>query len=181
MRRNSRSRLKQKHGEVGIRKKRRGGEGCGRRNGARGWLWMVAKKRCARVEAPSFPTGDLELVIKYKEPCFASSRMESARAHRLFPFPPPSSCIPFRYARNTERAVFNSRLHSIYFDSRIRRCRTSSKRPTDAISAIAWKTGINICRETQISRLPLFLFYLRRSELEQREIPNDSRTNYPPN
>lgn len=44
---------------------------------------MVAKKRCARVEAPSFPAGDLELVIKYKEPCFASSRTESARARRL--------------------------------------------------------------------------------------------------
>lgn len=36
---------------------------------------MVAKKRCARVEAPSFPAGDLELVIKYKEPCFARSQL----------------------------------------------------------------------------------------------------------
>lgn len=56
----------------------------------RGWLRMVAKKRCARVEAPSFPAGDLELVIKYKEPCLASSRTESARARRLsFPRRPP--------------------------------------------------------------------------------------------
>lgn len=52
-----------------------GEEGCGRSNGGRGWLWMVAKKRCARVEAPSFPAGDLELVIKYKEPCFARSQL----------------------------------------------------------------------------------------------------------
>lgn len=44
----------------------------------RGGLWM-AKKRYARVGAASFPAGDLELVIKYKEPCFASSHPESAR------------------------------------------------------------------------------------------------------
>lgn len=41
-------------------------------------VWM-AKKRYARVGAASFPAGDLELVIKYKEPCFASSHPESAR------------------------------------------------------------------------------------------------------
>lgn len=56
---------------------------------------MVAKKRCARVEAPSFPAGDLELVIKYKEPCFASSRMESARVHHLFPSHPRLLASPF--------------------------------------------------------------------------------------
>lgn len=54
----------------------------------------------------------------------------------LSPFP-RLLASPFRYARNTERAVFNSRLHSIYFESRIRRCRTWSERPSDAISAIA--------------------------------------------
>lgn len=91
---------------------------------------------------PRSPAGDLELVIKYKEACFASSRMESARVRRLFPFRLPSRLLasPFRYARNTERAVFNSRLHSIYFESRIRRCRTWSERPSDAISAIAEKS-----------------------------------------
>lgn len=52
----------------------RGGE----RGRQRGGLWM-AKKRYARVGAASFPAGDLELVIKYKEPCFASSHPESAR------------------------------------------------------------------------------------------------------
>lgn len=52
----------------------RGGER-GRQGGS---LWM-AKKRYARVGAASFPAGDLELVIKYKEPCFASSHPESAR------------------------------------------------------------------------------------------------------
>jgi len=111
----------------------------------------MAKKRYARVGAASFPAGDLELVIKYKEPCFASSHPESARPllplllHLLFPHPPTSaathppilvlsslfssSCVPLHRARNTERAVFNSRLHSIYFESRITRRRTSSKRP----------------------------------------------------
>lgn len=122
-------------------------EGCGRSNGGRGWLWMVAKKRCARVEAPSFPAGDLELVIKYKEPCFARSQLVLAVSLSR---PSSPSCIPFRYARNTERAVFNSRLHSIYFESRIRRCRTWSKRPTDAISAIAGKRH-RICHGTPIS------------------------------
>lgn len=98
-----------------------------RRRGVLGW------------KLPRSPAGDLELVIKYKEPCLASSRMESAR---LFPFRLPSRLLasPFRYARNTERAVFNSRLHSIYFESRIRRCRTWSERPSDAISAIAEKS-----------------------------------------
>lgn len=124
------------------------------RGGAKGWqgegVWM-AKKRYARVGAASFPAGDLELVIKYKEPCFASSHPESARP--LLPLllflllllllllPPTlylsllvflrplSPCPEYR-----ERAVFNSRLHSIYFESRITRRRTSSKRP--AVCAI---------------------------------------------
>lgn len=70
-------------------------------------LWM-AKKRYAWVGAASFPAGDLELVIKYKEPCFASSHPESARP--LLPLLPllllllchptsislfSSSCTPF--------------------------------------------------------------------------------------
>lgn len=120
----------------------RGGE----RGRQKGGLWM-AKKRYARVGAASFPAGDLELVIKYKEPCFASSHPESARPLLpvllllflylllLFRYSTPcltlfsSSCVPFRRARNTEKAVFNSRLYSIYFESRITRRRTSSKRP----------------------------------------------------
>lgn len=115
------------------------------RGDARGWrgegVWM-AKKRYARVGAASFPAGDLELVIKYKEPCFASSHPESARPLLPFLLPSPtlylsllvflrplSPCPEYR-----ERAVFNSRLHSIYFESRITRRRTSSKRP--AVCAI---------------------------------------------
>jgi len=39
----------------------------------------MAKKRYAWVGVASFPAGDLELVIKYKEPCFVSSHPESAR------------------------------------------------------------------------------------------------------
>lgn len=86
-------------------------------------VWM-AKKRYARVGAASFPAGDLELVIKYKEPCFASSHPESARPllpllllllflllHLLLPPISPislftSSCVPFRRARNTERGLY---------------------------------------------------------------------------
>jgi len=85
----------------------------------------MAKKRYARVGAASFPTGDLELVIKYKEPCFASSHPESARPLlplfllllllRQPPILPLSLSLslslissrlflrPFRRARNTER------------------------------------------------------------------------------
>lgn len=123
------------------------------RGGGRGWqgegVWM-AKKRYARVGAASFPAGDLELVIKYKEPCFASSHPESARPLLPLLLPllllllllpptlslsllvflrPLSPCPEYR-----ERAVFNSRLHSIYFESRITRRRTSSKR--SAVCAI---------------------------------------------
>lgn len=138
-------RLRQKLARV-VRGGERGRQG--------GGLWM-AKKRYARVGAASFPAGDLELVIKYKEPCFASSHPESVRPllplllSLLFLYlllflrhPSPclflslfsSSCVPFRRARNTEKAVFNSRLYSIYFESRITRRRTSSKRP--AVCAI---------------------------------------------
>lgn len=110
-----------------------------RRRGVLGW------------KLPRSPAGDLELVIKYKEACFASSRMESARVRRLFPFRLPSRLLasPFRYARNTERAVFNSRLHSIYFESWIRRCRTWSERPSDAISAIAEKSHPTFLRASR--------------------------------
>lgn len=64
----------------------------------------MAKKRYARVGAASFPAGDLELVIKYKEPCFASSHPESARPLLplplllLFLFPPlPRSLLSSSY------------------------------------------------------------------------------------
>lgn len=92
------------------------------RGGAKGWqgegVWM-AKKRYARVGAASFPAGDLELVIKYKEPCFASSQLvlffhSSSSSSFFFSsyYHPPSislfssSCVPFRRAQNTERGLY---------------------------------------------------------------------------